>query len=270
MSYGKQKSYSNFNSMLKTAAKTFVPGAYNHYKNYKPVLDQLMSRSSLKQAKLSTAKALKSTSMGRYLDKTYVKKCGVEVKHYQNNSATFAIGTSFGTGTGTVQPQDLAIPTGLQDSNRTGNTIELKALKCNFTLTINAASTLPVRVRLMMVRLGQNAGSPPTGGQLLWSPADIRSLRFDKREVNRSYTILSEKNFLLTPTALGSGRSRIDFSWNYFPKGCHEVVWLDTDTTGAVANITKGQIYFYSMYETAGVAGAPALTQFCEYQYSDI
>lgn len=259
---------SNVYSAAKYVAKQYL--GQDRYRFVKSVGNALLSTAPGKTVTPSTAKIVKATKLGKYLDKTFERKCGVEIKRYQTSGQTYAIGTSFGTGTGTCMPGDLAIASGTLDDERVGNTIEIKRIRLNYKLSINAASTLPVDVRLMFVKLHQNAGSAPTGSQLLWDATNIRSLRYDQKEATRSYTVLKEMKFQLTPASLGSGRSVINFSWNYTPKGCHRVTWLDSDSTGAVTNLVYGQIYVYSIYETAGVAGAPALVSYLEYEYTDV
>lgn len=215
--------------------------------------------------------ALKGTALKSYLDKTYEKKCGVEVKHYYigpagNITTSLALSSIF--------PENLALAQGLKDNDRVGTKIEVKDLKLHFSLYPNVANTATCRIRLILLKVGEvSAGTTPTGAQILADPTNIRSTLLDKDQQTVPYTIIFDRSYSVAPTATASSagcRDSVFFDYYYKPKGCHEIVWTEADTTGATANITKGAMVLYSMYETAGTVGQPQWAYGAEFQYLDV
>ena len=219
-------------------------------------------------AKLTPSVALKGTKLKSYLDKTYAKKCGVEVKHYQNILPPIAPGTTLSSLS--EYPSSLFVPQNLTDSGRVGNTIEVKSLKLRMTVAANALATQSTRVRMFLVKMGQvGPGVTVPPSQLLWLPGSIRSPQVLKDETTIPFTVLKEWAFDLSPLNT-NGNDRRDITFTYVPKTCHHIVWQDVDTTGDIVNITNGAIVLYAMFETFGLVAAPLVYQNHEFDYIDI
>lgn len=240
---------------LRKASKGLVaPSTYTAVKTAEKFL---LSPSTLKAAKVnlrpSTGKVLKATALGRYLDQHYEKKCGVEIKRTYVHGLTPGITTGFTYSI--AQPLNTSIPLGTAEGQRIGTTIEVVKLKTVASFFVNPAATTSQKMRLMLVKLGKNAGGFPLGSQILNTPTDIRSIKLFPNDITEDYRILCEHSFKLS-AASGMGLDRYDWSYTYVPKGCHKITWNDADTTGALANVTEGQILLYWMYEDGTFLGA--------------
>jgi len=215
------------------------------------------------------SQAIKNTKLKSYLDKTYAKKCGVEVKHYQTSGGVVTNTTLLN---GINFPQDILIPQNTTDTGRIGDTIEIKEVQMNFSFQSGPASTRDTRMRCFLVKTGQTApGLVPVVTDILWDATNMRSGVKDKREHTglTTFTILKEWNFTLQPPGV-AGIDTKYLNFTYRPKGCHSITWTDADTTGAAANVIDGHLCFYSMYETFGAISAPVITIWQEFSFVDL
>jgi len=198
------------------------------------------------------AQALKGTKLKRYLDRTYQKKCGLEVKHYEQ---TTGVGPMGGGTLALFQqfPADGQVAQDVQETSRIGDSIEIKSLDLNFTVECGAGVAVPQRVRMIVLKLGVlPAGTVPSTIQILENNGNIRSGYLTKDEMTIPFTVLKEWDFTVYPNP-NNTQTRRDISWHYRPKGCHSVTWTDTDAGGFVANITDGAICMYTIVEGGGV-----------------
>lgn len=220
-------------------------------------------------ARLTPSLALKGTKLKSYLDRTYQRKCGVEVKHYENQAAGLLVGTTLAQ----VEqfPNNGVIAQGMTDGTRIGNSIEIKKVSLNMTFYVNAGAINSTRVRAVLLRCHEaTAGTTPPPSNILWAPGNIRSGFMDKDETvvapNVPYSLVKAWDFHLDAPATG-GNDRRDIRFNYHPKKCHAVRWLDTDVAGAVANIFEGALVLYVMYDGSF---APSLNTWHEFSYIDV
>jgi len=212
---------------------------------------------------------LKGSRLKSYLDRTYQKKCGVEVKRYTaastpTVSATFAEVIRF--------PQNLAIALGNNEQQRAGDSIEIKEVALNFSISADVGNTRGTRCKFWLVKCGQGpTGTVPTAQNLLWLPTNIRSGPTDKDETTFPYTVVKKWDFSLPPIQAPSQAITTKYiNYTYRPRGCHAVRWTASDTTGAQGNIFSGALVLYGMFESIGGVAAPAISLWEEYSFTDV
>lgn len=215
------------------------------------------------------SQAIKNTKLKSYLDKTYAKRCGVEVKHYQ---AAGGLVTNTTLLNSVNFPQTLLIPQNTTDTGRIGDTIEIKEVQMNFSFSSGVASARDTRVRMFLVKTGQTApGLVPVVTDILWDSTNIRSGVKDKREHTglTTFTILKEWNFTLQPPGV-AGIDTKYMNFTYRPKGCHSITWTDADTTGDAVNVIDGHLCLYTMYENVAGPVPPVITLWQEFSFVDL
>lgn len=226
-------------------AQAFKKGQYSQ------VLDELQTLFAKRQqsAKVSATATLQKTPLKSYLDKTYQRKCGVEVKQVSigptvtpalTNVLTAIVGTTFNMG----------IAQGITDQTRLGNTIETKSLELRLTVDTNVGppNNVDTLVRIMLVRFANMAsGVVPNPNQLLYTTGDIRS--FKALDYVQNSTIIKDWKFTLAPP--GNHGTSKSITYYHNPKGCEETKWNIADTIGNLANLEKGLYCLYAMAENA-------------------
>jgi len=255
------------------SAKQYVRGRANAYVSAKygaraaAIADQLFQKATKAvKAQVAPGAVIKGTKLKSYLDRTYARKCGVEVKQYeiaQNAVPGTTLASSFA-------PLEGQIIQGLTDQNRIGSKIELKQIQFRFTFNAMVASTGPSKIRIIVVKVGEQLGTNPSAGQILETGTNIRSLYAQKNDVGRSFTIVKDK--LISLSALNSGENTAykEWNWTYRPKGCHEVEYLSSVTTGNLADMTKGNFVVYMMYESKPTAAQqPSYDVYARVQFID-
>lgn len=221
-----------------------------------------------RNAAVAPAQLLQGTRLKSYLDRRYAKKCGVEVKQLQYIPGPGLIGTTLAT---QFNPLEGTIPQGTTDSTRIGSRIEIKRIQMKFKFSALAASTGPCQIRFIFLKVGDMAGTNPGSGSVLISPGNIRSMYLQENDQTRAFTIIKDKTFKLSAVSSGDQTITKEWSWTYKPKGCHSVEWLTSDTTGSLANMTKGNFLGYIMYESVPVAGQqPTLYQYTNVEWVDL
>lgn len=190
----------------------------------------------------------KKTAVRKYLDKTYVRKCGVEVKR-QLDAITYTLSGTLATLTGTITS---GMATGVSDIQRTGNSFELKKWTTKLLFRNPNTAVNTSYVRLFLIKVGRNSGLMPTGSEILLNSTSILSPLVSTADnvVSGNFTILKEINFSLAPYG-NAGQDKL-ISINYYPKGCHEVKFTTGDTLGSSGNIIEGGLALYGM--SSGVA----------------
>jgi len=244
--------------------------AYNRYRggDYKGAISDvasLMVPSTASAARKTAATVLKSTKLKKYLDRTYEKKCGVEVKSYDIayvNALTTTL-TDFQD-----DPYNLAIPQGTNDESRIGNQIEIKKVLYKISFNADPAATATTRMRLFLVKCGKNAGSVASPNEILYAITNIRSPRTMSDQKVSPFTILKEWNIKISN--VDAGNDRYELNYVYTPKGCHLVTYASSDTTGAQTSILEGQLVLYGMYENFGGAFAPGFHSYTRYEFVDV
>jgi len=219
------------------------------------------------KAVVAPSSLLKGTALKSYLDRSYQKKCGVEVKEYEIVS-NFTVGTTIAAA---FNPLEGQIAQGLTDQNRIGAKVEIKQIKFRFTFNNAAASTCPTRLRLIVLKLGEMNGTNPAASLVLQTGTNIRSQYTQENDQTRNFTIVKDK--LIKLSGLNSGDSNVvkDWSWNYRPKGCHSLEFNSSDTAGTLANMTRGNFLFYMMYESLPtVTQVPSVNVYARVQYIDV
>lgn len=255
-------------------------GAYDAWGRYRPAVQaagaawqDFMSASGDKPPGVArpppVSSLIKNTKLKSYLDKTYAKKCGVEIKRFLSGGVGGVIPT--GTLTAIQQiPQNLAIPQNLTDSGRTGNSIEIKSLDFRMTIQSNAGALATTRFRMFAIKVGEVLpGAVPSAAQILNSTTSVRSPLVIKDEQQVPYTVLKEWNVSLAQPGAATNM-RQDITWKYQPKGCHAIRWIDADNTGLVANIYSGAIVLYYMFEQIGFATPPSVDYVYELDFTDV
>jgi len=221
-----------------------------------------------RNAAVAPAQLLQGTRLKSYLDRRYAKKCGVEVKQYQYLPAPGLVGTTLAT---QFTPLEGAIAQGTTDNTRIGSRIEIKRIQMKFKFTALAASTGPCQIRFIFVKLGDMPGTNPASGSILESTGNIRSMLTQTNDQTRDFTVIKDKTFKLSAVSSGDQNITKEWSWTYKPKGCHSVEWLSSDTTGSLANMTKGNFIGYIMYESVPVAAQqPTLYQYTNVEWVDL
>lgn len=279
------------NNWITSAASAYNAGigAYNQYKpqfnSAASVFADFLASQNGKQPGATrpppVGVTLKNSKLKSYLDRTYAKKCGVEVKRVLITTSTPLPASNAPAAFFQVLPTNGLIPLGASDQNRVGNTIEIKRLQLNSTFSSNVAIPFPngsTRIRVVAVKCSEGApGVLPTVANVFTDIGTIRSSLMIKDEIQGTqYTILKQWDFILNPpTSVNSGqRDRHDIKWDYKPKGCHAIRWTDADTLGTTANIYAGAIALYGFVETIQqpplVGYAPVMTSFLEIDYVDL
>lgn len=218
----------------------------------------------------SISKVVQATNLGSYLDKHYEKKCGVEIKRQLQTGLTPGI-------TQTLQsviilPGTLA--QGLTEYTRVGNKIEIDSIQFHATFFASASATGAQRLRVMLYKMGKNAGAVATNTQILQSVSDTRSFRQFPNTVTQSFKVIKDFQFTLSPPGATGTRDRYDWNYTYRPKGCHFVEWDDTTNgiAGLQANIVQGQFVFAVFYEDNTQSGThpPSMLTDVYLQYVDL
>lgn len=221
----------------------------------------LFSAASKAPPSRTPAAVLAKTPLKSYLDRTYAKKCGVEVKQVDVTAASAAVTTTL---TSVITPY-VGIGQGLTDSTRSGNSLEVKNCEFNLNFFAGAASASAVLVRVMLIRQLQMQQINITGAAVLQAPTDIKSpILLDK---TRSFQIIKDQTFKLASLTGGDADSIKRWKFNYVPKGCHEVEWIQSDTTGAVTNMLQGNLALLVMYQGAT---APIFDYYVRAKWLDI
>jgi len=270
-----------------------VRGAVDAWGRYRPAVQaagaawqDFMSASGGKPpgvAKPPPVSALiKNTKLKSYLDKTYQKKCGVEVKRATNSASTFlaaAVGATSGLQQYFLFPANLLIPQGVTDSTRVGNSIEIKKMFLNMSVSLAQAGTpftASVRFRFFLVKVGEvnPPGATPGAGQILTLPTTSLSTLTMKDEQSVPNSIIKEWDFTLHPLNT-DGKDRFDIKFTYVPKGCHAIRWTDADTLGFQSNIFNGNIVLYCLWECQSlvpppIGSVPLVSTYNEIDYIDI
>lgn len=221
--------------------------------------DRLLSYVDGKEAKKASqpGAVIKGTGLKSYLDRTYQKKCGVEIKHklVANSLApttTLALGYT---------PFD-DIPTGTLDYERTGNSIECKRVRFRCILT-NSSATVPTFVRLIWVWCKNYNGSTIALTQILNTTTNIMS--FPPIDEGRGVKILRDKTIPLGVTTSDTSRKEINFGLS-FPK-CKSIRWTQASTTGDVAEMQEG---FIGLYTMAADATITSIVYYAEPEWVDV
>lgn len=217
-----------------------------------------------KSAVISPAKAVNATPLKSYLDRTYQKKCGTEIKQTDfatNPSITTSLATFYSPFTGVAQ--------GITDSTRLGNSIEVKSCQIRATFTCGATSSSATTVRLMVIKQNQMQAAALTGAAVLQDATNIRSAR--TLDQQRSFTILKDFMFKLSGVNAGDKDAVYHWNWTYRPKTCHSIKWTQADTTGAIGNMLEGNLQIMVMYEqTSGVASGPTSLVYFRTEWVDV
>lgn len=232
--------------------------------NYNQVIAQLGSlfaQPRASSAKASVSKVVNKTPLKSYLDSKYQKKCGVEVK--QNDTANSGVLSAL-LSLLPITQFNMGIAQGLNDQQRTGNSIETKSLgfRIRFNTTAINADT---EVRMFLVRISEPSAAPFTPGNILQNTAEIMS--FPQLDKVMGFTIIKEWKFTLGPSVSKGSRHEINYWHN--PSGCEQTQWTQADTTGLQANCLKGLYSVYAMYQTSG-AIAPNYTWTARFSYVDV
>lgn len=208
-------------------------------------VSNLLAPEKVSSVKTSPATILTNTRLRSYLDKRYARKCGVEVKQQDTIQTSNTISTALAVETNPF----VGIPQSLTDTGRIGNTIEVKSLSWDCFVKANTASTAPAIVRVIVVKQGDMNGAEVGVGQILEVTNNIRSPR--SLNIADPFTILMDRTFVLASTTSGDTSTYRHIKWTYRPKHCHEIRWTQADTTGALANMLRGNVTVYMMYEGA-------------------
>lgn len=191
---------------------------------------------------------VKKSAVRKYLDKNYVRKCGVEVKRITDASVytlTTTISSLSGAVTGVAQ--------GTGETQRVGSSYELKSYTSKMIWNAVAGSVTPTYIRLFLIKVGKTSGSLPGVGTILDSNTNILSpmASLTDNKIQESFTIVKELNFVLAPYGQAGASKKVMI--NYRPKGCHEVKYIGTDTTGGLANQIEGALAVYGYYNGSAV-----------------
>lgn len=202
-----------------------------------------------KDSPVTPAKALADTGMKKYLDRTYQKKCGVEVKQLVTAGAispttTIALG---------YQPF-VDLPTGELSSERTGDSIEIKDVKLRMVLT-NSSTTVPTFVRLMWVWVRNYNGSSVSVSQILNTTTNLISpYTIDE---GRGVQVLRDKTIALGVSTSDTSRKLVNFGLSnakHF-KSCKAVRWTRASLTGSNTDLLEGFLALYVMAADATITG---------------
>lgn len=209
----------------------------------------------------SPATVVSGTRLASYLDKRYERKCGVEVKQVQN----FTLGTALSTTLTHLTNPFSAISQGTNDVTRVGSSIEVKSLRLRMNVKAGAASATPSMVRLLILKQQVMQGAVPAVGSILETTSSVMSpYTLDK---TRSYTILKDVVFKLGGNTQGFTNAIKSIKWDYRPKHCHQIKYLQAAATGAVSDMTYGNIAIYIMYEGTT---APTVDYYTRANYIDV
>lgn len=231
-----------------TKLEDYYYGAVKAYNTGAGIYNQVnAARSAFAAAKPGAMKGpalgqqLKNTKLKSYLDKTYEKKCGVEVKQLQPVAAsvgpTSTLATWFSPYSGIAQ--------GLTDQTRIGNSIEVKKLqvRCNFV----GHATAVCRVRIIVLKVGLMTGGVTASNDVIETSTDIQS--FPALDCDSPYKILKDVTFKLTPLSTNDVNTTKYWKYTYAPKSCHAIRFTQADTTGVVGDITEGNILLKIMHD---------------------
>nr|DAO41665.1 MAG TPA: capsid protein [Cressdnaviricota sp.] len=238
-----------------------------------PKATQLIERTLFakksRAALLTPGKALKSTALGSYLDKTYTRKCGVEVKIYDNAYSYTLTGTlALVPTTAPVNGLNIGIAQGLTASTRLGDSIETKSLEIRGHFYCPAATTTPGLIRVFVVRQGASmAGVVLAATNILQTTSAINSQYTLKANQNQTFQVLHERFF---PIGLvGSDKGIVKFHFKWYPKGCSATKWSTGDTTGSLTTMNEGLLNVFMMY-TGCATAAPIFVAENRLQYIDV
>lgn len=185
----------------------------------------------------------KKSEVRRYLDKNYVRKCGIEVKRI-TDASTYTLTSTISSLSGAVT----GVAQGVGETQRVGSSYELKSYTSKMIWNAAATAVTPTYVRLFLIKVGKTSGALPGVGTILDSNTNILSpmSSLTDNKIQEQFTVVKEINFVLAPYGQ-SGASR-KIMINYRPKGCHEVKYIGTDTTGGLANQIEGALAVYGMF----------------------
>lgn len=239
--------------MSRTLTGQLIGGAAKYaWAHRAPLMDKFTSLMTevragkkLQPASARSANALKGTSFKSYLDQTYVKKCGAEVKQID----IVASGTVPGTTLASFLNPYSGISQGLTDSTRIGASLEHHNLKIQFDFFAGALSNSATIVRLIIVKQGKMQGAVVPVGDILEVTTNIRSP--GDTDNDAPFTVLKDKTFTLASFASGEKDSFKRINFIYRPKKCSVQRYLQASTTGTVADMIYGNITCYVMYQGA-------------------
>lgn len=199
---------------------------------------QIISQPS--SAKYTPGKVLAKTQLKKYLDRTYQKKCGVEVKQIVTANTLAPTGT---LNVGVVPFDDLN--TGTLSDERVGDTIEIKKIKHKVILRNTSAASEAIRMIWVYVptynatTLGANQIIQNTSNMLSTYPVNE----------GRGVQILRDETFVLGAAGTDTSLMYKNFGLSeqkHF-KSCKPVRWSDTDTTGDLTAMLEGYLALYVM-----------------------
>lgn len=246
------KGSSGFGPLAVAAAAKYGP----------PVAKYLFSKVAGK-GRVTPAKAIANTKLKKYLDRTYEKKCGVEV-NMRYATGTPAITTTLAT----LESPFVNIAQGLTDAGRIGSQVEVKSYKITAQFHAGTISTAPTLVRIIVCKQGQMQGVALTGAAVLLDPTNIRSPYLEDKQ--RSFTVLKDFTFMLSGFNSGNKDTYKRWVWTYRPKHCHAIEWDTADTTGAIGAMLKGNLQLLIMYEQpTGVASGPTCRTYSTAEWVD-
>lgn len=233
---------------LYNAGKSAYATGQRLYGQYQAVQAAFAPAKVGRPRKAPVAAAIKQTALKSYLDKTYEKKCGVEVKQFLSADTALAPSTTLAT---LISPYQ-NIAQGLTDVTRLGNSIEVKKMKihCNFT----GHATLLSRVRIIVIKQSAMQGAVPNVADVLETTTNIKS--YYALDNDSSYTILKDFTFEMTPLSTNDAQSQYTWKYTYKPKGCHSIRYLQADTTGVIADMIHGNINIKIMHDGGQPTGS--------------
>lgn len=230
------------------AAKSLGNYVYNNRYAIASKASSLLRSVSAKKAAVTPAAAIRNTQLKSYLDRTYEKKCGVEIKQVLSGDTAAAPGTTLAT---LISPfQNIA--QGLTDQTRTGASLEIKRLRVRLMLTGHA--TLMSRVRIIVIKQGQMQGAVTAVANVLDNPAVIRS--FYALDNNADFKVLKDVTFEMTPLSTNDAHTFKTWYYDYKPKGCHFIKYTQANTDGTIAAMIAGNVNIKIMYEGGAVTGS--------------
>jgi hypothetical protein len=242
-----------YSPALAAAGRALIPYA-------KPAVNYLFQKAKGRFSAPAPSAVIKGTKLKSYLDRTYAKKCGVEVKQLD------VVGSYTATSTlATFASPFLNIVQGIDDADRIGASFEVKNCPINVTMYAGAASASAVFVRFILVKQNRMQQAALAAGSILETSTNIRSPY--ALDVTKSFTILKDKTFKLSALTSGEDSAFKQLKFTYTPKGCHECTFTQADTTGVIGNMTEGNLQLMIMYQGAT---APTLDFWCRPNWVDL
>jgi len=234
----------NYGNVYRTAAQVLSPYAKKYAGQ---AADRVMDYYGIKQlfkqpssARATPAKVLKQTQLKKYLDMTYQKKCGVEVKQLVTAN-TLAPTSTLNVG---VVPFD-DLNTGTLSDERVGDTIEIKKIKHKVILRNTSAAS--EAIRMIWVYVPKYNGSVLGANQIIQNTSNMLATYLVNE--GRGVQILRDETIVLGAAGTDTSLLYKNFGLSeqkHF-KSCKPVRWSDTDTTGDIAQMLEGYLALYVM-----------------------